>query len=58
MLLKESDNTKIYSNKYDAISGMDTDCSISVANIGGACTVLNALKHYTYVAFCQRQHKS
>lgn len=39
MLLTESRNTRVYTQTYDAASGMDVDCSISVSNQGGDCVV-------------------
>ena len=39
MLLNESSNVKQYKQIYDAVSGMDVDCSIKYANYGGNCSV-------------------
>ena len=39
MLLNESTNVKQYKQVYDAVSGMNVDCSIKYANYGGNCSV-------------------
>lgn len=39
MLRSESTNIQTLSMTYDAFSGMDVDCSISEAGVGGNCTV-------------------
>lgn len=48
MLLRESRNTRVYTQTYDASTGMDVDCSISVSNQGGDCVVSIFCERITY----------